>query len=39
MIFEPGTLNIGFNYWESKHAVDMWRCWDPETIERDFAVM
>ena len=39
MIFEPGTLNIGYNYWESKHAVDMWHCWDPETVERDFAVM
>ena len=39
MIFESGTLNFGFNYWESKHAVDMWRCWDPETIERDFATM
>ncbi len=39
MIFETGTLNIGFNYWESKHAVDMWRCWDPKTIEQDFAAM
>ena len=39
MIFEQGTLSIGYNYWESKHAVDMWRCWDPETIERDFATM
>ena len=39
MIFESGTLRLGFNYWESKHATDMWRRWDPETIERDFATM
>jgi len=39
MIFEAGTLSLGFNYWESKHAMDMWHCWDPETIDRDFALM
>ena len=37
MIFEPGTLSLGVNYWESRHAVDMWREWDAETVERDFA--
>ena len=28
MIFEPGSLHIGFNYRKPKYAADMRRCRD-----------
>jgi hypothetical protein len=38
-LFKPGKFELGVNYWESKHATAMWQKWDPETIDRDFAVL
>ena len=30
---------IGVNYWDSKSGTDMWKNWDRETVEADFAAL
>ena len=30
---------IGVNYWGSKHAVDMWKYWDEESVRDDFEAL
>lgn len=33
------TFAIGVNYWDSKSGTDMWKNWDLETIDADFAAL
>ncbi len=35
---EPGRFLTGVNYWASRSATRMWRDWDPEEIDADFAL-
>ena len=37
-IFRDGFFT-GINYWGSKSAINMWSEYDPESIERDFALL
>ena len=30
---------IGVNYWGSKHAIDMWKFWDEESIDNDLKAL
>ena len=30
---------VGVNYWGSKNAVDMWRDWDPDSVQKDIEVL
>ncbi|MBE6380970.1 MAG: hypothetical protein E7047_08580 [Lentisphaerae bacterium] len=36
-MFESGKFEIGLNYWASKNATRMWREFDADSIEQDFA--
>ena len=39
-IFQQGNkFQIGCNYWASHAGPDMWRDWDAEQVDRDFAVL
>ena len=38
-LFANGKFEIGVNYWESQHAIEMWKKWSPEIIDRDFEVL
>ncbi len=33
----PGHFLLGCNYWASHAGTDMWRDWQPETVDADFA--
>ena len=37
-MLKEGKLTIGLNYWSSDQATRMWRHWNEETVERDFAL-
>lgn len=37
MLFESGKFFTGCNYWASHAGTNMWRDWQPEVIEKDFA--
>ena len=37
-MLKEGKLTIGLNYWASDQATRMWRQWNAETVERDFAL-
>ena len=37
-MLKSGTLAIGLNYWASESATRMWRHWNAECVERDFAL-
>ncbi len=34
-----GELNVGLNFWGSKHGIRMWREWDEESIREDLRVI
>ena len=39
-IFEKqGYLEVGVNFWGSKHGIEMWRKWDAESVRRDVAAL
>ena len=37
-MLQEGKLAIGLNYWASDEATRMWRRWNAETVEKDFAL-
>lgn len=38
-LFSNGKFEVGVNYWESQHAIEMWKKWSPEIIDRDFELL
>ena len=36
-LFESGMFFTGCNYWASHAGTEMWRNWDAEVVEADFA--
>ena len=30
-----GILEVGVNFWGSRHGIEMWREWDAESVRRD----
>lgn len=36
-MFENNRFETGVNYWASHAATEMWRKWDADVVERDFA--
>ena len=37
-MLQAGKLAIGLNYWASDNATRMWKHWNAETVEKDFAL-
>ena len=33
------SFAIGVNYWDSRSGTDMWKNWDFETVDADFAAL
>jgi hypothetical protein len=36
-LLQPGRFTLGCNYWASHAGTEMWRHWQPDTIDADFA--
>ena len=38
-MFRNGEFEVGVNYWESVHSIEMWKKWSPDVIDRDFELL